>query len=84
MRYAYDDEADALYVYLREDAPVAGQEVAPGGQILDLDSDGGVLGIEVVGASVGVRVLELVKPYSLGEFEAHLRPLEGRSFTTVA
>lgn len=84
MRYVYDDEADALYIYLREGTAVAGTTVVDEARSIDIDADGKPVGVEVTGASSGVRVLDLVSTFGLEELSDHLRPLEGRSFTAVA
>jgi uncharacterized protein YuzE len=52
MRTTYDPEADAIFVWFGpEETKAAGtQEVAPG-IMLDFDSDGRVIGIEVLDVS---------------------------------
>jgi uncharacterized protein YuzE len=52
IRTSYDPEADAMFVWFgREDSKSAEtQEVAPG-VMLDFDSDGRVIGIEVLDVS---------------------------------
>ncbi len=45
----YDPEADAVYIALSDTRPHQGSEVAPG-VVLDLDTDGKVVGIEVLNA----------------------------------
>ncbi len=47
MRYTYDAEADALYLYLAPDVRVVRQEEI-GDVLVDFDSDGRPLGIEVL------------------------------------
>jgi uncharacterized protein YuzE len=49
MRWEYDADAGSLYVYLRDGAPDHQAETADGA-ILDMDSDGGVLGLELLRA----------------------------------
>jgi uncharacterized protein YuzE len=48
MRITYDPAVDALYIYFREDDVATTQEVAEGVQ-LDLDAEGRVIGIEILG-----------------------------------
>ena len=48
MRWTYDKEANALYIYLRDGASARQVETAAG-LVADLDESGSVLGIEVVG-----------------------------------
>ncbi|MEO3795229.1 DUF2283 domain-containing protein [Nonomuraea sp. B10E15] len=59
MRIEYNDENDVAYVYLVDtinagesatQIPVEADEI-PGYVILDLDKEGALLGIEIVGAS---------------------------------
>jgi uncharacterized protein YuzE len=54
MRMTYDPAADAMYLYLTEPAEASEvartEEVAPG-LMLDLDSHGRVIGIEILSVS---------------------------------
>jgi uncharacterized protein YuzE len=52
IRTSYDPEADAMFVWFgpQETKSAATQEVAPG-VVLDFDSDGRVIGIEVLDVS---------------------------------
>ncbi len=65
MRLKVDKESDALYFRLDESAIVESEEVSPG-VILDFDSEGRVVGIEMLNIS------SRVEPGKLGvlEFEA--------------
>ncbi len=47
IQISFDDEADALYIKLRDDAVEESREVAPG-VIIDFNRDGRVVGIEVL------------------------------------
>jgi uncharacterized protein YuzE len=54
MRMTYDPAADAMYLYLTEraeGAEVARTEEAAPGLMLDFDSDGQVIGIEMLSVS---------------------------------
>jgi uncharacterized protein YuzE len=61
MRVTYDRKVDAAYIYLRE-IEVGGSkhscpiecESANGMIVLDLDGDGRLIGIEVIGAADGL------------------------------
>ena len=53
MRVSFDEHADALYVRLDESAVAESEEVRPG-VVLDLDSRGEVVGIEIL--RVGERL----------------------------
>lgn len=50
MKIQYDPKADAMYIYLAEGAVVESDEVRPG-VVLDFDSSGRVLGIEMLDVS---------------------------------
>ncbi|WP_067685960.1 DUF2283 domain-containing protein [Nocardia jejuensis] len=58
-RVTYDPVADAAYIYLTQDIPSGGvakmvpvDPIAIGGMVnLDLDADGVIVGIEILGAS---------------------------------
>lgn len=76
MRYIYDDEADALYVYLREDGEVARSVVIDEGRTLDYGADGQPVGIEILGASAGIRLADLTYRFGLHEYTMSLLRLE--------
>lgn len=49
MRWRYDDEVCAGYLYLDEDAPIARQvEFASGRIVVDVDESGHPVGVEVL------------------------------------
>ena len=48
MRITYDPVVDALYIYLNDAKAASTREVAEGVQ-LDLDAEGRVIGIEILG-----------------------------------
>ena len=50
MRVRYDEEADALYIRLREVQYYESDEIREG-FILDYDTDGNIIGIEILEAS---------------------------------
>ena len=83
MRYTYDDEADALYVHLREDVPVARSVIVDDARVVDLDRSDAPVGIEVVEASRGVVVRDLIDRFGLERFAARLAQLEGLRFVPV-
>lgn len=49
MRVTYSPEADALAIQLREGPYEASQDVAPGVTV-DIDRDGNILAVEILGA----------------------------------
>jgi uncharacterized protein YuzE len=84
MKIRYDNEVDALYVPLRQDRPVARSVVVDVNRVVDLDASGEAVGIEVLGASHGLRLTDLTDRYGLGEFaealllvETAARPAKG-------
>jgi uncharacterized protein YuzE len=50
MRITYDPEADALAIYLRENAEYADAADIEEGVLAWLDPDGHIIGLEVIGA----------------------------------
>jgi uncharacterized protein YuzE len=79
MRFTYDDEADAVYVYVLEDGMVASSEVLDDGRVIDLDEGGHLIGVEILEASErGVRLADLIERFQLESLRAKLRNLEDR------
>ncbi len=67
VRFSYDSESDAAYVRLIEESRSAKQIVVEDDQlwnpiVIDLDSEGHVIGFEVLSAS------EMLPPHVLDEF----------------
>jgi uncharacterized protein YuzE len=83
LKWTYDDEADALYVYLRDGHSVARSVVVDEDRVVDVGPDDSVIGIEVLGASEGVQLLDLVDRFGLEPYLGHLRKLEAQSFQSV-
>jgi uncharacterized protein YuzE len=59
MKITYDNEADAMYIQIREAEHGSTREVAPG-LILDFDVAGEVTGIELLFVSERIPVKELL------------------------
>jgi len=55
----YSGDVDALYIHLR-DAPVAESRYIEEGVTLDFDADGRIVGLEVLDASEGLGLANLV------------------------
>lgn len=72
MKVRYDTDVDALYVPLRPETPVARSVVVDANRVVDLDDTGEAVGIEVLGASHGVRLTDLTDRYGLGRFSEDL------------
>jgi uncharacterized protein YuzE len=58
MRLSYDPQADAMYLRLSEDAVRESEEVRPG-FVFDIDGEGRVVGIEILGVRRYARKLPL-------------------------
>jgi len=58
MRVRYDEEADALYIRLREGQYDESDEIREG-FILDYDADGHIIGIEILEASTELAPMDL-------------------------
>ncbi|GIW55138.1 MAG: hypothetical protein KatS3mg082_1542 [Nitrospiraceae bacterium] len=59
MKIEYSKEADALYVYFKQDKVARSVEIEEG-VVVDLDAQGHLVGIEVLDASVRIGVQDLV------------------------
>jgi uncharacterized protein YuzE len=58
MRVHFDEKADAVYVRLDDSSIVESEEVQPG-VILDFDSSGQVVGVELLGVKQRVPLADL-------------------------
>jgi len=58
MRVRYDEEADGLYIRLREVQYYESDEIREG-SILDYDTDGNIIGIEILEASAHLAPADL-------------------------
>ena len=84
MKVRYDNDVDALYVPLRPETPVSRSVVVDANRVVDLDESGDAVGIEVLGASHGLRLTDLADRYGLGRYtealllvETAARPAKG-------
>lgn len=79
MKFTYDDEADAVYVYVLEGSTVASSEVLDDGRVIDLDEGGYLIGVETLDASHrGIRLADLIERFQLESVRRKLRNLEDR------
>ena len=77
MRMTYDQDADAVYVYAREGATVARSEIIEDGRVVDLDTEGRLIGVEILDASSnGVRIADLADRFGLPGQRPNLEALE--------
>ena len=75
----YDSNVDALDIRLLPDAEVARSVDIDDRRVVDLDSRGRVVSIEVMGSSYGFDVDDLIESFGLGDYEDDLRKLaEGK------
>jgi len=71
MKVRYDEEADALYIRLRESAYYESDEIKQG-FILDYDANGNVVGIEILEVSSNLTPADL----STVNFEISRQPIK--------
>ena len=97
-RTEYDPTADALYIYLERSVifglleameaaarpRVAQSIVVDEGRVVDLDDQGQPVGIEVLGASTGVHLTDIIDRFNLFEFKADLQTVERTTFRPAA
>ncbi len=84
MKVLYDREADALYVPLQKRGTAVHRSVfVDDATTVDLDIRGEPVGIEVLGASHGVRLLNLVERFDLKGYEDVFRGIENHRFHAV-
>jgi uncharacterized protein YuzE len=87
VKISYDDEADALYVFLRggiTDASVARSTIVDDARVVDFAEDGTPIGIEHLGASMGVHLTDLTERLGLSaETYRHLERLEESRFRAL-
>lgn len=59
MKIEYSKRADALYVYFKQSEVAKSRELEEG-VVIDLDSEGHLIGIEILDASVRIGIPDLV------------------------
>jgi uncharacterized protein YuzE len=73
MKIEYDASVDALYIYVQPPlTPVDRSVIVDEGRVVDLDSSGSAVGIELLEVSEGVRLLDLVDRFGLFELQSDL------------
>ncbi len=65
MLVTYDSSVDALYIYVEKDRAVARTVTVDDGRNVDLDENDRVVGIEVLSASAGFEVQDLITKFGL-------------------
>ena len=81
MRVLYDGAVDALYLPFRRGARVDHSVVVDTKRIMDFDERGNPVGIEIMGASHGVQLSDLVEEYKLQDWAPDFPAIEAFSFT---
>lgn len=81
MKVLYDAEADALYVPLQAAGTSVNHSVlVDDTRIVDLDVEKEPVGIEILQASRGVQLLNLVERFGLERFEGDFMAIERHRF----
>lgn len=81
MRVLYDAAVDALYLPFRRGARVGSSVVVDIKRIVDLDDRGNPVGIEIMGASHGFQLGDLVEEYGLQDWAPDFPAIESFGFT---
>jgi uncharacterized protein YuzE len=81
MKVGYDLQADALYITLNEQAEVASTIQVDPGTLVDLDSRGNLIGVEVIRPARPWPLEEILSQFPTSDADAHLlcllEPLPG-------
>jgi uncharacterized protein YuzE len=84
VRVLYENEGDALYIPLRgRRAKVERSVCVDDRRVVDLGPGGEPVGVEVLGASLGVRLRDLTARFKMEIPEEELAALEKHSFQPV-
>lgn len=80
MRVLYDAAVDALYLPFRRGARVTHSVVVDAKRTIDMDERGKPVGVEIMGASHGVALGDLVQEYNLQDWAQDFPSIEGFEF----
>jgi uncharacterized protein YuzE len=80
MRYCYDDHDDALTIRLLTDEGISRTLEIDEDRHVYLDSLGHVVAIDILNASLGVKVDDLIDALDLHEVESSLRNVARQTF----
>lgn len=80
MRYTYDADADALLIELHAGIPVARTVEVDESRHVDLDEAGQVIAVEILWASTGVQIDDLIDRFDLWGYKAFLQEVAHKSF----
>lgn len=67
MLVTYDSSADAVYIYLQTDPVVARSVTLDGDRIVDFDDSDHVVGIEILAASGGFEIEDIIERFGLAD-----------------
>ena len=79
MKVGYDLQADALYITLLEHAEVARTIQVDPGTLVDLDSRGNLIGVEVIRPARPWPLDEILSRFSTSDADSHLLRLLERT-----
>lgn len=81
MKVRYDSEADALYIPLQKVSTLVDHSIlVDDTRTVDLDAEKEPVGIEIQGASGGVKLLDLVERFGLEKLEGDFMAIEQHRF----
>lgn len=83
MHYSYDPQADALYIYLRDDAPISETVQVDDRRNVDLDDQGQAVGIEVLSPGSSFQIQDLISRFDLSAFQDFLESVASTPFKPV-
>ncbi len=73
MLMTYDSAADAAYIYLVEEPEVSRSIMINENLVVDLDPQGTAVGIEILAASAGFALEDVITRFKLTDHAAELR-----------
>lgn len=80
MRYTYDADVDALIIDLQPGTPVARTVEIDEARHVDLDDAERVVTIEILWASTGVKVDDVIEQFQLEDYKAFLQDVADLRF----
>ncbi|MGH2694371.1 MAG: DUF2283 domain-containing protein [Actinomycetota bacterium] len=78
--YEYDPSADALVIKLRPESEIARTVEVNDSRFVDVNADGDVVEIEILWASGGVQVEDLIDRFQLWDFKPFLQEVSAQQF----
>lgn len=84
MRYQYDADADVLIIDVRSGKEVSSTVEIDDARHVDLDDEGRVVRIEVLWASAGVELQDIIDRFQLRDLMPLLEDIEHHTFKPAA